>query len=163
MKKTVICSLLTLIVSPCHATPLGEGAFDTISISADEAREDELPGILHFQGHFLMRSDDWQLTSARATVYGRPNRPDEVYLEGSPARFLISQTHNTQQGPVEAVASVVEYLRAVNKLKLSGGATLTLDKEVIRSTYIEYDINTNRYHAGGIDGVLIEVQPDNMF
>ncbi len=142
---------------PCNASPLGEGAFDTISISADEAFEDERPGILHFKGHFRMQSTDWQLISTQATVYGSPNRPDRVYLEGSPARFLVSRTDSTGHGPVEATASVVEYLRSANILKLSGSAMLILDDEVIRSTNIEYNIDTNRYQAGGIEGVEIEV------
>jgi lipopolysaccharide transport protein LptA len=143
----------------CSAAPLGEGAFDMISISADEASEDEQPGILHFNGHFLMQSTDWQLTSEEATVYGSPDQPDRVYLEGSPARFLINRNDEENRGQIKATALVVEYLRDDNLLMLSGGATLMLGDEVIRSTHIEYDINTNRYRAGGSDGVLIEVPP----
>jgi lipopolysaccharide transport protein LptA len=159
MKKIVICSLLTLMIAPCSAAPLGEGAFDMVNISAEEAIEDEQPGILHFKGYFLMKSSDWQLTSTRATVYGSPNRPDRVYLEGAPARFLVNRTDNEHQDPITATALVVEYLRETNKLILSGDATLVLGDEVIRSTYIEYDISTNRYQAGGTDGVSIEVPP----
>lgn len=159
MKKALICSLLTILLSPSSAVALDESAFDTISISADEASEDERPGILHFNGHFKMNSADWQLTSATATVYGDPNRPDRVYLEGSPAFFLVHRVDGDGHGPVEATASVVEYLRAVNTLTLSGDAILKLDDEVIRSTYIEYNIDTSRYQAGGTDGVMIEVPP----
>lgn len=159
MTKTLICCLLALIVSPCGAAPLGEGAFDMISISADEASEDERPGILNFKGNFLMQSSDWQLTSTQATVYGSPNKPDRVYLEGSPARFLIHQADHPDKDSIEATASAVEYQRASNSLKLSGNATLKLGKEVIRSADIEYDIGTNRYKASGTDGVLIEVPP----
>jgi len=159
MRKIILGSLLALILAPCGATPLGEDAFDTISISADEAYEDVKPGILHFKGHFMMQSKDWQLTSSKATVYGSPNRPDRVYLEGSPARFLVDRADAEGQDPVDAMAPVVEYLRATNKLILSGGATLMLGDEVIRSTHIEYDIDTNQYQAGGIDGVYIEVPP----
>ena len=130
-----------------------------ISISADEASEDEQPGILHFNGHFLMQSTDWQLTSEEATVYGSPDKPDRVYLEGSPASFLINQNDRNDQGQIKATAQVVEYLGNDNLLMLSGGATLVLDDEVIRSNHIEYDINTNRYRASGTDGVLIEVPP----
>ncbi len=159
MKKAVIYCWLMLMITPCGAALLGQDAFDTINISADEAFEDEQPGILHLNGHFLMQSRDWQLTSATATVYGNPSKPDRIYLEGSPARFIVHPTDNTAQYPVEAVAPVVEYLRLSNKLMLSGGAVLTLGDEVIRSATIEYDIGTNRYHAGGTDGVLIEVLP----
>ena len=104
---------------PCSAASLGEGAFDMISISADEASEDEQPGILHFNGHFQMRSTDWQLTSDQATVYGSPDEPDRVYLEGSPAHFLVNRNDQTDQDQIKAAAQVVEYLRDANLLKLS--------------------------------------------
>ena len=137
MKKAIACSLLMLTCAPCISAPLGAGAFDMISISADEAREDEQPGILHFSGQFQMRSDDWQLNSAQATVYGSPDKPDRVYLEGSPAHFNVKQTDQTDQ------------------------AVLKLGDEIIRSARIEYDISTNRYQAGGDDGVHIQVPPTN--
>lgn len=159
MKKTVIGGLLIFMCFPCIAAPLGEVSFDMISISADEASEDEQPGILHFKGHFLMLSDDWQLTSAEATVYGSPDKPDRVLLAGSPARFVVNRAEGMEQGQIKATALVVEYLRDANRLLLSDGATLVLGDEVIRSAHIEYDISTNRYQAGGTDGVLIEVPP----
>lgn len=159
MKKIVTWCLLMSMCCLCSAAPLSKGAFDMISISADEASEDEQPGILHFNGHFLMQSTDWHLTSEEATVYGSPDKPDRVYLEGSPARFLINRNDRENRGQIKATALVVEYLRNDNLLMLSGGATLMLDDEVIRSNQIEYDINTNRYRAGGSDGVLMEVPP----
>ena len=161
IKKVLICGSLTFISPPCDAGPLAEGAFDMISISADEAYEDEQPGILHLKGHFQMQSSDWRLSSGQATVYGSPNRPDRVYLEGSPARFQISRMNSTDKGPIEATARVVEYLRVANRLKLSGDAILQMGDEVIRSANIEYDIDTNRFQAGGIDGVMIEVPPED--
>lgn len=159
MNKTLLCCLLTFIGAPCIAAPLGEGAFDMVSISADEAHEDEQADILHFRGHFRMRSDDWQLTAAAATVYGSPDKPDRVWLEGTPAQFTVYQAERTEAGRITASAAVVEYVRADNRLVLSGGATLMLGDEVIRSKHIQYDISTNRYQAGGADGVLIEVPP----
>lgn len=163
MKKTFICCLLTLVCFPLGAQPLDEGAFDMISISADEAREDEQPGILHFNGNFLMQSSDWKLVSEVATVYGSPDKPDRVFLEGAPARFVVYRDDQSEQGPIKAAASAVEYLRDANVLILSGGAMLELGDEVIRSTDIMYDISTNRYQAGGTDGVLIKVPPIDKF
>jgi lipopolysaccharide transport protein LptA len=159
MKKTLIFGLLMVIIPLCNAAPLSESAFKTISISADEAIEDELPGILHFKGRFLMQSNDWNVMASQATVYGELDKPDRIYLEGEPARFLVVSTTKTAQGSIDASALVVEYLHEANKLILSGQATLMLGDEVIRSTYIEYDISTNRYVAGGDDGVLIKVPP----
>ena len=161
MKKPVLLYLLVLLAIPCSAAPLGEGAFEMISINADEAREEEHPGILHLNGNFRMQSSDWDLTSETATVYGSPNKPDRVFLKGSPARFLINRTDGTGQGEIEATAPEVEYLREANRLMLSGGATLLLGDEIIRSANIEYDIGTNRYQAGGTDGVSIKIPPVN--
>jgi len=159
MKIAAIFSLSILMYQPCMAAPLGEDAFDLISISADEASEDEQPGILHFRGHFSMRSDDWNLAADTATVYGNPERPDRVVLEGSPARFVVKRADGVQPDRIVADALKVEYLRTDNVLLLSSGATLKLGDEVIRSRHIEYNIGTNRYTAGGSDGVQIEVPP----
>ncbi len=160
MKKTVLWCVLILFCCPCGASPVDEGAFEMISIAADEAREDEQPGILHFDGNFVMRSSDWHLTSEQATVYGSPDKPDSVLLEGSPARFLVNRTDRTDEDQVEGTAMVVEYLRDVNLILLSGDARLVLGEETIRSAQIAYDISTNRYQAGGSGGVLIELPPD---
>jgi lipopolysaccharide transport protein LptA len=157
MKKALICSLLSLLSFPCIAAPLDADAFETVSISADEAIEDERPGILHFDGNFQMRSDEWQLTSSQATVYGSLNKPDRIYLEGSPARFLLRPADKTERENIEATALTVEYLRDTNSLKLSGSARLMVGDEVIQSTFINYDIDTDRYQAGGENGVLIDI------
>jgi lipopolysaccharide transport protein LptA len=159
MKKTLLFGLLSLFFSPCVIAQLAEGAFDTISISADNASEDERPGILYFSGNFLMQSSDWSLSSAQATVYGSPNKPDRVHLEGSPARFQVSRLEGEGQGPVEATALVVEYVRKEDKLTLRGSAVLALGDEVVRSEYIEYDIANHRYQTGGTEGVSIIVPP----
>lgn len=161
MKRAVLCFLLAVVLLPRDAVSLELDAHDMISISADEAEEDERPGILHFRGHFLMQTSDWTLTSANATVFGNPNRPDRVRLEGSPAQFHVRLENSTDPGLVEAAALVVEYVRASNTLNLSGDATLVLDREVIQSTEIEYDLETRRYRAGGSEGVLIVVPSGN--
>lgn len=162
MLKAGFCylSVLFFLVSlPVMASSVDDVGFETISISADEASEDVQPGVLHFKGHFIMQTHDWRLESGQATVYGKPDRPDKVYLEGSPARFLITRDKDGGQGTVEATAPEMEYQRSTSLLKLSGGATLKLDDEVIQSLVIEYNIDTQRYQAGGVDGVLIEVPP----
>lgn len=150
--------LLLLPRSSESESPLG-GGFETISISAEEASEDIRPGILHFKGQFVMQTPDWRVESERATVYGRPDRPDKVSLQGSPARFLITRHDNEHSSTVEAYAPRMEYTRSTEILRLSDGATLKLDEEVIQSEVIEYNVKTERYRAGGADGVLIEVPP----
>ena len=106
-----------------------------------------------------MQSSDWQLSSTRATVYGPPNRPDRVHLEGAPAHFQINRSDAGETERVNAVAPVVDYLRSDNLLRLTGGAVLMLGDEVIHSDVIEYNVSTDRYRASGEGGVRIEVPP----
>jgi len=162
MSKIVLsCQIIlfAVMISPAYALPGDGSRLETINISADEAYEDTQPGILHFQGHFLMQSREWRLESGHAMVYGQPDKPDKVSLGGSPARFLITRDDGDGQYTVEAEAPVIEYQRATNTLELTGGAMLKLDEEVIRSSVIKYDIDANVYWAGGVDGVMIEVPP----
>lgn len=164
MLKRALCCLIVLLAVvclPCNASPLGEYSFETISISADEAFEDLQPNILHFNGNFMMQSNEWRLESKQATVSGRPDKPDKIHLEGEPARFMIDRKDGEILQTIEASAPVIEYLRSANLLKLSGGAVLKLDEEVIRSAVIEFDLDSDRYRASGADGVMIEVPPTN--
>jgi len=151
--------LFIMMISPGVVLPVDQIGQETINISADEAYEDIQPGILHFKGHFQMQSREWKLESASAKIYGQPDRPDMVFLEGAPARFLITRDDGEGQQTVEAEAKAMKYQRSTNMLELSGGAILMLDGEVIKSTVIKYDIGTNRYWAGGVTGVMIEVPP----
>jgi len=151
--------LFTVMFLPGNALSLDENKPETITINADEAYEDLRPGTLHFKGHFMMQSSEWNLESRQATVHGRLDRPDRVILKGSPARFLSKLDDDEKQLVVEAEAMEIEYLRSTNMLELTGGALIKLDDEEIRSNVIKYDIGTRRYWAGGADGVMIEVLP----
>ena len=150
---------LVLLLSPCNAAPIDEQTIETVSIRATNAVEGETPGVLHFDGDFMMRSDDWQLIADSATIQGHLDKPERVSLEGAPAHFQIRDAGDVGRGSIEAMAPFLEYFRASNTLVLSGGAVLKLDDEVIRSDYIEYNISTNRYSASGAAGVLMEVPP----
>ena len=151
--------LIALMISHAYASPLDETMQETINISADEAYEDIKPGVLHFKGHFMMKSGGWELESEQATVYGQPDRPDKVLLAGYPARFRITRNDGEGQSTVLAEAPAMEYQQSNHLLQLTGGAVLMLNDEVIRSSAIKYDIETGRYWAGGVDGVIIEVPP----
>ena len=146
-----------MVLVPLEVAVCADNGIETISITADQASEDIQPGILHFKGHFSMQTRDWKLESTLATVHGKPDKPDKVYLEGSPARFLIYQDNPGGLDVVEATAPQMVYQRSADILRLSGGALLKLDDELVRSNVIEYNLETKRYRAGGADGVLIQV------
>ena len=140
-----------------EAAPLDELSVETINIKADQALEEEESGAFQFSGDFSMHSSDWELMSDKATFFGKLDKPDQVSLQGTPAKFRILQAEGVDRKTIEATAPSVEYLRSSNSLKLTGGAVLKLDDEIIRSQSIQYDIDANRYRADGSNGVTIEV------
>jgi lipopolysaccharide transport protein LptA len=160
MARLFVIVLCVLPAVSGFAAPLSEHNFQTVSISADLAFEDSETETLHFEGHFQMQSDDWTLDADLAEVSGSPQRPERVFLEGAPARFIIERgAGDGGQGRIEASAPNIEYLRSSNILSLSGGATLRLNNEVIRSGAIEFDLSSDRYQSFGKGGVSIEVPP----
>jgi lipopolysaccharide transport protein LptA len=158
-KITHYCQIVLFVAMtfPCSAASLSEHSIETVNISADEAYEALEPGTLHFKGHFVLLSSDWRLEADEAMVAGRPDLPDIVLLEGSPARFLIDREGNEKQHSITASAPSVEYRRSSNSLQLSGGAELNLDGEIIKSEAIDFDIETERYRAHGSEGVKMKV------
>lgn len=161
MIRLYLIVLCTLLAMSGFAASLSDHSFAVVSISADEALEDSDSDTMRFVGHFLMQSGEWELQSHEAVVAGPPDRPDRVLLQGSPARFLIERSSDDRMHIIEATAPSIEYVRATNLLSLSGGATLRLDGEVIRSAALEFDLSSDRYQSLGSDGVSIEVQPAN--
>ena len=160
LARLLVIVLCALFAVSGFAASLSEHTFETISISAETALEDSESDTLHFEGNFQMHSDEWTLDSNLATVSGQPGRPDRVYLQGSPARFVIERAADAEgQNRIEATAPSIEYVRATNRLSLSGGATLRLNGEIIRSGAIEFDLSSDRYQSIGIGGVSIEVPP----
>lgn len=159
MTRLYLIVLCTLLAMSGYAASLSDHSFETISISADEASEDSDSDTLRFSGHFLMQSGGWNLRSDEAVVSGPPGRPERVFLQGSPARFLIERSVDDQTQTIEATAPSIEYVRATNLLSLSGGASLQLNGEVIKSSAIEFDLSSDRYQSLGKGGVSIEVPP----
>ena len=159
MHRLYLIVLCALVAMSGFAESLSDHRFETVSISADEASEDSDSDTLRFAGHFLMQSGDWKLHSDEAIVSGPPDRPERVFLQGSPARFVIQRVTDEETHTIEASAPSIEYVRATQILSLSGGASLRLDNEVIKSAALEFDLSSDRYQSMGAGGVSIEVPP----
>ncbi|MEH6635913.1 MAG: LptA/OstA family protein [Halioglobus sp.] len=139
---------------------------DIVTVTAERAWEADEVDVVHFSGHFEMRAPDWSLSGDTAVVYGNLDNPDRVVVEGSPAKisFLRDAQENESsatQERVDGTASIIEYFRATDKLKISGAATLTRKDSILNSEIIEYDVNTDRYYASGEGGIDIQFTPDN--
>jgi len=140
---------------------------DTVTISADNAREGDQVDVIHFTGNFELRAPDWYLSANSATVYGKLENPDKVVLEGKPAKiyFLRDNSKEAATEPnwedVEGSALKIEYFRSSNKLKMTGSATLKRKDNQLSSEVIEYDVDADRYSASGEGGINIQVNPSD--
>jgi len=128
---------------------------DVIAIRADQAWEDVEPDTVHFNGHFEMYIRDWLVNADRATLLGQLDEPDRLVLYGSPARFKLSHLQGNQPETVQAEAAEIIYERATGLIILHGNASLGQGENVLRSSTIEYDIETDRFRAQGETGVQI--------
>jgi lipopolysaccharide transport protein LptA len=171
IRRAVSCILAFYLLF--HAGIAGSIDFssdDTVTVTATKAWEAEEADVIHFSGGVELRAPDWSLEGETATVYGKLDNPDKVIVEGNPAKisFLRADeeagSSNDSEEPEERVdgaASIVEYFRATDKLKMRGSASLTRKDSTLVSEVIEYDVDTDRYSAGGEGGINIQFNPDD--
>jgi lipopolysaccharide transport protein LptA len=173
-RTTVIArsSLLALLMSLSGAQsgwagPLDFSSDDTVTITADRAWEAEEPNVIHFSGSFELHAPDWSMSGDTAVVYGKLDDPDRVIVEGKPATVSFLRESEDDAGDADAdervdgEASVVEYFRSTDKLIMKGSSRLVREDSNLTSEIIEYDVDTDRYSAGGEGGINIEYTPED--
>ena len=154
-------------IQPGFADKLDFSSDDTVTVTAERAWEADEANVVHFSGKFELRAPDWSLVGDTAVVYGKLDNPDRVVVEGKPARisFLRDDQEGTgatdPQERVDGTAFVVEYLRASDKLKMRGAASLVRKDSTLVSEVIEYDVNTDRYSASGEGGINVQFSADD--
>lgn len=141
----------------------GSGAFsltreDMVSIRADKGWEDDEPDTMYFEGHFEIRIRDWRATADRAVLNGKLDDPDQLLLDGKPARFEVSYQQGNRTERVQAEASVIIYERKTRLIRLSGNAQVLQGDSLLRSSAIEYDIGNNRFRTEGSADVQIKTE-----
>ena len=137
----------------------GFSAGDTVSIQAENAWEDVVPDTIHFSGHFELRAHDWYLSADHATLYGDLDDPETAILTGSPATIQLETVSRGRLETITGKAARIVYRRVSNSISLEGGASLSRAGQTMQSEEIEYDIDQDRIHAGGSQGVYILVKP----
>ncbi|MEM7217752.1 MAG: LptA/OstA family protein [Pseudomonadota bacterium] len=157
----VLCALLTLQAGE-HATaiePPDLDSGDIVVIRADRAWEtrDERGRALHFEGNFSLDAPDWFVRSETAEVRGDLDDPNSVTLGGAPARlWMLDEAGETN---VEATAGQIIYLRAGERLKLERDAVLIDERNTLRSSSLEYDLDKRVLVGTGSGGVEIVAEP----
>ena len=166
--RTVLpCAWLALLffVAPILPAPplrAGTGEFritheDMVAIHADQAWEDTEPDTIHFRGNFEIRIRDWRISADRATLFGKLDDPERLELGGSPARFEVSHPRGDRMETVRGQAEEIVYDRDSATILFMGSAQLGQGENVLQSTSVEYNLETNRYRARGETGVQINI------
>ena len=73
----------------------------------------------------------------------------------------LGENSSGEEERVDGTAAKVEYFRATDKLIMHGSATLTRKDSTLTSEEIEYDVDTDRYSAGGAGGINIQFTTDD--
>lgn len=162
----ILAASLLLSVETGHAIEAPDlDADETMVIRADQAWETrEIPEgggpevrSLHFKGNFQLDAPDWFIRADTATLFGAVDDPKSIAVSGGPARvWMIDESGATE---VDATAANIEYFRHNDRLKLRGDAVLEEQRNTLRSSSIDYDLNERRLVATGKGGVQIVTQP----
>jgi len=133
---------------------------ETVTIQSAEAWEDETPDVIHFRGNFQLNTNEWQVTSDQATLYGKLDDPETVILTGSPAEIMIQATSRGERRAVSGEARRIVYERASNRIILEGEARITSDDSILRGGKIGYEIDSDRIVASGDGGIRIRIDTE---
>lgn len=139
----------------------GFSSGDTLTIRSAAARMDELPDIVHFDGGFELRANDWSLSADQATLYGKLDDPETVILSGSPAMIRVQTVSDGQTNTINGQAEQIVYQRSSNSIRMQGSAFISRNEHSMTGGQIEYDIERDHLSAGGEGGVQIEVNPEH--
>jgi len=139
---------------------------DTVTVTADRAWEDDTPDVIHFSGKFMLRGPDWLLSGDSAVVYGKLDDPERVVVEGNPAVVAFLRDEKDSGIPptrqrVDGTALFVEYFRSRDKLIMRGNASLVHEDTTLVGDSIEYDVDADRYSAGGEGGIQLQFSIDD--
>ena len=162
----LVLAVLLVGVQAALAGPFDFNPEDTVTITADRAWEAQEPNVIHFSGKFVLHAPDWSMTGDTAVVYGELDDPDRVVVEGKPATVSILRESDAAGGEtdpgerVKGEANRVEYLRSTDRLIMKGSAWLLREESKLGSERIEYDVDTDRYSAGGEGGINFEYTPE---
>ena len=170
--RRALPALATLYMSALHsvtasaieAPGLDDG--ETMVIRAEQAWEtretlsdgSKGPRSLHFKGNFRLDGPDWFIRADNATLLGDVDDPKSIKVTGNPARVWMLDETGARE--VDAKATEIEYFRHNDRLKLKGNALLEEQRNTLRSSSIDYDLNERRLVATGKGGVEIVTLPN---
>lgn len=141
-------------------TPSPLSTNGTLVVRAEEAVEDVEGGsrrAIYLAGRVEIQAPMWAARGESATLYGDPEDPRSVVMEGAPASVKVLRSKDGVL--VEAAGKYLEYWRDRDALRLRGEAVVHDGERVIRGDSMTYYIETKRYSVGGKGRVKVVAEP----
>lgn len=131
---------------------------DTVIVRADEAWEDDSQRALHFRGGVDVHASDWAITADSASLYGDLEDPHLVVGEGMPARLKLFRVGD--EDGIEAEGRHIEYWPTEDVIRITNQAVLVIGRRTLRGNFVQYEVQTKRFTAGGGERVRVQSLPD---
>ena len=114
-------------------------------------------GTLTLTGNVRITQGSLTIEAAKATVEQRGGEMNRIVLDGSPVRM---NQLNDRGEPISSEAARVTYTPGDEIVLLSGDASVTQPRGVLRAQTIRYNMDTGNIDSGGDGGrVNMTIQP----
>ena len=165
--------LLSLWSAPA-AWALDSDKEHPIQITADSAIRDEIAGetmddktsTATFEGNVVLTQGSLKITADQLSISHREKDADRIVAIGRPATLV--QQPSPDQGPVDASANRIEYIRAEDLVRLRDDARVAQSGSTLSGEQIDYLLTQRRVLAAGTTGdqgqgrVQVVIPPENL-
>lgn len=145
MNKINSLLLLGLLFFSPALLALTEDLKKPVKIDANSVTFNKEKGYAVYEGGVSIEQGSLKIKAAKIEIFAPDNAISRIEAVGSPVSF----EQRMDGGKLaKGKANKVRYLVKDKKLILSGGATLSQDKDTFTSPYIQYSIETGELKAG---------------
>mgnify|MGYP003345584209 CR=1 FL=1 len=137
-----------------------------IQITADSAIRDEIAGETRYEGNVVLTQGSLKITADQLSISHREKDADRIVAIGRPATLV--QQPSLDQGPVDASANRIEYIRAEDLVRLRDDARVAQSGSTLSGEQIDYLLTQRRVLAAGTTGdqgqgrVQVVIPPENL-
>ena len=170
MNNSAFAALLGLLLSSfwiaSAAWPLDSDREQPIQITADSAIRDEIAGETRYEGNVVLTQGSLKITADRLSISHRANDADRIVAIGQPATLV--QQPSLDQGPVDASANRIEYIRTEDLVRLLSDARVAQSGSTLSGEQIDYLLSQRSVRAAGTTGdkgrgrVQVVIPPENL-
>jgi len=138
--------LLLLCLLPLSALAVREDVEQPVNLEADSVVFNKQAGTAVYTGRVEISQGTLRITADRIEISAPGNEIQSIRAAGRPVNFRQTMDNGRQ---AVGKAELIQYLVPQKLLVLTGGATLSQDRDTFASNRIEYSTATGELKAGG--------------